>query len=97
MKLMKTLSKTLILAIILSATMFGCSKKSDNGTKPVTATTWTISGTTYKGTFTGFTSNELLAVDNNATNDQADGDSKLQRGKHLTHRNAACLPAHFTF
>jgi len=42
-------------------------KKNDNGTKPLTSTNWTVSGTSYKGTFTGFTSNALLAVDNNVT------------------------------
>ena len=42
----------------------GCSKKSENSIQPVTSTTWTISGSTYKGSYTSFTQGELLSMDN---------------------------------
>ena len=64
---MKTLIKTLALAILISTALFSCSKKSDSGTQPLTATSWTFGGTTYKGSFTGLTNNDLIATDNAVT------------------------------
>jgi hypothetical protein len=64
---MKTQIKTLTLLIFMAATLFSCSKKSDNGTQPLTATNWTFGGTTYKGTYTGITNNDLIANDNAIT------------------------------
>ena len=83
---MKTPIKTLTIAIALSFTVFGCSKKSDNGTTPLTATNWTFGGTTYKGTFTGFTASDLIANDNAVT---ALPDIEIQLAKH---RQPAVIP-----
>ena len=64
---MKTLIKTLTLTILVSAALFSCSKKSDSGTQPLTATNWTFGGTTYKGSNTTLFQGDLIATDNAVT------------------------------
>jgi hypothetical protein len=59
---MKKLIKTLIHIVIGCLVLLGCSKKND--TQPVTVTTWTLGGNTYKGSYTTFVQAELLSTDN---------------------------------
>ena len=62
---MKRLIKTFIPVITAFLILSGCSKKNDNGAQPVTVTTWSLSGSTYKGSITTFVQGELLSMDNN--------------------------------
>jgi len=57
---MKTFSKTLILVLILSVTMFGCGKKSDSISNSSTSASFTFGGTTFKATSSFFTNNEFI-------------------------------------
>ncbi len=65
---MKTLIKTFSLAILVSITLFSCSKSGSSVT-PAASSSWTIAGSTYKGSYTYISSNGLLSKDGNVTGD----------------------------